>query len=101
MSKENKSEWKPVEDKIFKFEKIGDFVEGVLLSVEDGAVYNNKVYKIKQTDGTILSIFSTTVLESMMGSIPIGNEVKIVHSGIKKTTIKGREDTKLYEVYTK
>lgn len=94
--------FKKVEDKIFKFEKEGDMIEGELLSIEDGKTYDNKVYKIKQTsDGETMTVFSTTVLESQMASVKIGNLVRIILANIKKSEVKGRNDTKMFEVYVK
>lgn len=92
-------EWKKVEDKIFKFENEGDVIEGVLVGVEDNKTFSGKVYKLKNND-EIRVVFGTTVLDSQMSSVSIGDEVKIVFTGTKPDP-KGRNDIKLYDVFTK
>jgi len=96
----NMTEWKKVEKDVFKFEKEGDNIEGELILVEDGKAYDNKVYTIK-TDKKELVVFGTTVLDSQMATVPIGKMVRIVFSGIKKSEVKGRNDTKLFDVFVK
>lgn len=94
-----KRNFKKVEESIFKFEKPKDEIEGIFLSRESGINYNNEVYKIKQDDGKIFTIFSTRVLETQMKNVSLGDYIKIVFTGAKKAEKKGYEDTKLFEVF--
>jgi hypothetical protein len=91
--------WQKVEDKIFKFEKEGDTVTDELLTVEESRTYNNKVYKIK-TEKETVTVFGTSVLDSQMTQIKIGQMVRILFSGTKPDP-KGRNDIKLFEVFFK
>ena len=98
MTKEEK-EWKKSEDSIYKFESEGDTVFGKLISKEKGYTYDNEVYKIETDDKKVLVIFSTSVLQSLMANINIGQEVKIVYLGSKQSEKKGFNDIKLFEVF--
>lgn len=87
-----------VENKIFKFEKKGDEIEGELISKETGSNYGNEVYKIDTTDGVFI-VFGTSVLQSQMVEAKIGKQVRIVYQGEKKNEKKGQNPIKLFDVY--
>jgi len=99
-TKMEQKEWKKTEDLIFKFEKEGDSVEGKLISKEKGHNYDNEVYKLEK-EGKINVVFSTTVMESQMQSVNIGDQVKIVFVGTKESKQKGYNDIKLFDIFTK
>ena len=100
ITKMEQKEWKKTEDLIFKFEKEGDSVEGKLISKEKGHNYDNEVYKLEK-EGKINVVFSTTVMESQMQSVNIGDQVKIVFVGTKESKQKGYNDIKLFDIFTK
>ena len=93
-------QWKKVEDKIFKFEKKGDSVEGKLVSIEDSMTYKNKVYKIKNDNDENIVVFGTSVLDSQLSSIEINTMVKIVFTGTKESKTKGYKPIQMFEVFT-
>ena len=93
-----KRNFKKVEDNIFKFEKVGDTIEGELQAVEIGANFGNKVYKIKGDDAKINVVFGTIVLESLMSAVSIGDYVKIEFAGTKENKKAGQEDIKTFDV---
>ena len=93
-----KRKFKKVEDKIFKFEKYKDCIEGELLSIENGTNYNNKVYKIKDESNDVYTVFSTSVLESKMNSVKIGDVIRITYTSQKESKKKGQNPTKIFEV---
>jgi len=95
-----KEEYKKVSDTIVKWETIGQTVEGKLLSVEDGHNYDNKVYKI-QTEEKLVTVFSTTVLASLMATVPIGSDICIEYTGTKENKKTGQNDIKLFDVGVK
>ena len=95
-----KKDWKKVEDTIFKFEKEGDSVEGILQSVEEGKNYGNKVYKLKGDNDVTHVVFSTTVMESQMMAVKIGDAVKIKFVGEKENEKKGQNPIKIFEIFT-
>ena len=91
--------WNKVEDSIFEFKEKGDSVEGIYKAKEVGGLYGNDVYKIQQSDETIVTVFSTTIMTSMMGAMTIGDKVKIVFNGTKPNTKKGQNDIKMFDVF--
>lgn len=96
---EKMTEFKKVETDIKKFEKEGDAIQGVLVGVEKAANYENKIYKIKTSEGKITAVFGTTILEQLMDAASLGQEVQIILKGFKENKIKGRNPIKLFEVY--
>ena len=102
MSKENEFKgFSKVEDEIFKFENPGDFVQGVYSSRETSGNFDNEVYKIRQADGKIKVVFATTVLQSQMQNIEIGEEIAIKFTGTKPNPKKNLNPIKLFDVYKK
>lgn len=92
-------EYEKVEDTIFKFENVGDSIEGELVAVDDGATYSNKVYKIKADDDKIYTVFGTTVMMSKMSTISIGDMIKIQREDDKPNEKKGLNPIKMFTVF--
>lgn len=92
--------WNKIDDNIVRFEKVGDTVEGTLVSREQSTVYNNEVYHIKDKD-KVNVVFGTTVLSSKMASVGIGDDVKIIFTGTQPNKKAGQNDIKLFDVYTR
>jgi hypothetical protein len=89
--------FKKVESSLFKFENPGDTVEGELISIEDSQTYDNKNYKIKKDDGSVILLFGTTVLDSQMQSVPVTSYVKITFTGTKEN--KNGQTMRLFDVF--
>lgn len=101
MDEKDLNGFKKVEDLIFKFEKEGDSIKGILLDAEESKSYDNMVYKIKRSDDNkTVTIFGTTVLDSKLKLVPVGKEVVILMSGEKESS-KGKNPIKLFDVYVK
>lgn len=98
---ENKNDWKKVSSKIMKFEKIGDEIVGTLMNVETGHTYQNKVYKILDSDQELYAVFGTSVLDTQMSGIAIGSLIKIVYTGTTENKKKGLNAIKNFEVFVK
>lgn len=101
-------EWKKVElsptwnkkneDGTFAIEK-GDSIEGELVGVESEVGPNDShMYSIKTKEG-IISVWGSTVLDTRLKNISIGEEVKIEYQGqVDSEKTKGRRYHN-YEVY--
>ena len=90
-------EWKSVEPEVWKYEKEGDSIEGVLIDKrEKGGKYNNESYYLENRNKSWV-VFGTTVLENRMKLVHVGDVVKIVYKGIQKN--KRDEDTKIFAVF--
>jgi len=89
-----------IEPGIWKAEKEGDEIVGVLVRVQDSSKFDNKVYhlEVKKEEGTEqFVVFGTKVLDDRMSYIHEGDIVKIVYKGIEKN-LKG-QPTKIFEVW--
>ena len=93
-------EWNKIESEVMRLDNDGDFVEGVLKAKGEGD-YDNKKYTIKTTDGKNIVLFGTTVLDDLMQSVNIDQEVKIVNIGEKPPKKKGQNPMRLFDVFVK
>ena len=90
-------DWVSVQSEIWKPEEAGDFIKGVLTSKEKSSgKYESEAYYIENNGKTLL-VFGTTVLESRMRLVQVGDVVKIVYKGIEKN--KRDEDMKIFKVF--
>ena len=96
MSNEQKSEWKDVKTDVWKAQKDGDSIEGVLVSkVEaDGDQLSNRYY-IENKDGINL-VWGSTIIDSRMNFVEVGQKVKITF--IEKTKNKKGQDLNIFKV---
>jgi len=88
--------WKTVEPNIWKAEKDGDSIEGVLTNVEKDIGENNSMMYTLETSDGFKSIWGTTVLDMRMKLCKVGNKVRITFKG-KEESKKGRE-VKIFKV---
>lgn len=88
-------EYKKIEPSIWKPEKEGDEIEGVLIGVKDSKKFDNKIYQV-ESDGNQVIIFGTTVLDDRMSYLKPGDPFKIIFKGTEKS--KKGQDTKIFEV---
>jgi len=92
-------DFEPIEPNVWKPEKDGDEIMGVLVSSEPSPRYDNKVYhlEVKEDEKTTQKVvFGTTVLDDRMSYIKVGDVVKIIFKGIQKNQ-KG-QDVKIFQV---
>lgn len=92
--------YEEVGDTIFKFEKIGDELDGQFVAQEAGKSFGNQVYKISK-NGRMFSVFSTTVLESRMKGVKIGDFVMIKYVADIPNKNKNLHDVKDFKVFIK
>lgn len=80
---ESKPTWKFQEDKE---------VEGVYVSKDEAVGLNNSsLYNLKQADGSIIGVWSNTLLDDKLKGVEFGQEVKIVYLGKVVSEKTGRE----------
>lgn len=90
-------EFMKVENRVFKFEKVGDSITGFLLNKEKSAVYDNMTYQLK-TDTETIIFFGSSVLNDLMTSVNIGDEICIEFKDLKASKTKGHQPIKIFEV---
>ncbi len=94
------SEWKKVEmSPSHDFEKEKE-IEGVLTGVQENVGPNaSTLYDIEKKGGDTVSVWGSTVLDTRMKNVKIGEEVKIAFIGLAKEAKRGQNKAKLYEVF--
>lgn len=93
-------EYKKIESVVLRLDNEGDYIEGTLVSKEAGD-FNNKKYKIKKEDGSLVTLFGTTMLDDLMSTVKIDQQIKIVNTGEKESKKKGQNPMRLFDVYVK
>lgn len=90
-------EYEAIEPTVWKPEKEGDFIEGVLVEKREAVgTFESKAYMLENKEGQFL-VWGTTVLDDRMNFIKIEEQIKIEFKGTQKNT-KGQE-VKIYKVY--
>jgi len=95
-----KADWKKVEmSPTHDFEKEKE-IEGVLTGVQQNVGPNSSnLYEIEKRGGDNVAVWGSTVLDSRMKNVKIGEEVKIAFTGLAKEAKRGQNRAKLFEVY--
>jgi len=85
----NPTEWKP--------EKDGDFIEGVLIRVqEDVGINKSMLYSIEAPE-SVKSVWGSAILDSRMALIKVGEKVKITYKGLGESK-GGKNAPKIFRV---
>jgi len=87
-----------IEPNVWKPEKDGDAIEGILLSIEqDRGDFKSKLYHIETKDQQQFSVWGSAVLDDRMKYCSVGDNIKIEFKGMEKN--KKGQDTKIFCVY--
>jgi hypothetical protein len=87
--------WKEINPEVWKPEKEGDFVIGVLIHVEPKKDDYSTRYTL-ETDTGMRLVWGATVLDDRMKLVNIGDRIRITYKG--KTKNKKNQDVNLYKV---
>jgi hypothetical protein len=80
--------------------KVGESIEGTLISIDQSSRYNSGIYKIKTKDSDIPKVLlGTTMLDRKLKIIELGTQVKIKRDK-DAATDKG-QPMHIYHVYTR
>jgi len=83
--------WKP--------EKEGDKIQGLLVKVEEKVGPNESMlYHLEQKGGDRIQVWGSTVLDSRMIPVKIGQEVRITYKGEAEKGGRGKNKPKIYKV---
>ena len=94
-----------VQSGLFKFEEVGDSIEGVLMDVRtvkskiDSS--NQKMYDIQTADGNLFSVFGRPVIDQKMKQAKIGQLVKMAFTEEGKAKQGTKNKFKLIKVWLK
>ena len=75
-------------------------LEGVLTSVQANVGPNaSTLYEVEKKGGGNVAVWGSTVLDSRMKNVKIGEELKIVFKGLAQEAKRGQNRAKLYDVF--
>ena len=90
-------EWKTIEPGVWKPEKAGDNIIGVLVNKEpkdEGSGLSARYY-LENTEGMFF-VWGSTVLDDRMQYVKVGQKIRITYNG--KTKNKRNQDVNLFKV---
>ncbi len=83
-------EWKP--------EKDGDSVQGVLIQKQKDVGTNNAMlYGIEKSDGKVVNVWGSTILDSRLSLIKEGTLIRITYKGLGEASA-GKHAPKIFKV---
>lgn len=89
--------YEEINPSMWTYHNEGDFVEGVLVDVQDDVGQNkSKMYTIETKDG-ILNIWGSTILDARMPLVKLGEKVKITYKGLGVSKA-GKNPPKIFKV---
>ena len=103
MSKKNNEEWVKVEiGDAVEWEEIGQEIVGILKNIRRDVGENKSImYEIEEEDGSIISIWGSTILDNRMIRVDVGDKVKIIYKGKKQSQKNKTRSFHDFEVFHK
>lgn len=89
-------EFETIEPNVWKVEKEGDCVEGVLLRKQEKVGVNESMLYNLEKDGSLIGVWGSTVLDDRMSFVAVGDYVRITFKGVQKN--KKNQDVKIFKV---
>ena len=81
----------------WKYDKDGDFIEGILVRVQsDVGVNKSMLYSIETPEG-VKSVWGATILDSRMALVKVGDKIKITYKGLAEAKF-GKAAAKIFKV---
>lgn len=89
--------WESIEPGIWKPEKEGDMIEGILVKVDEkSGKYESPAYHIETANGEHKTVFGSTVLNNRMSYVNPGDRLRIIFKRLEKNS--KNQDVKIFEV---
>lgn len=89
--------YKEIEPSIWKPEKEGDFIEGILVQKQEDVGENKSMlYGMEVPDG-VKNVWGSAILDERMAFIKVGQKVRITFKGLAEAK-KGRSPAKIFKV---
>jgi len=79
------------------YEKDGDFIEGILVKVQDKVGVNESLLYSIQTSQGVKNVWGATILSEKMALVPVGSKLKITYKGLAEAK-KGKNPAKIFKV---
>jgi len=93
------SDWKESTGNFWKPEKAEDSVTGLLIKVEEKVGPNESMlYHLEQKGGDTIQVWGSTILNSRMSPVKVGQEVRITYKGLAEKGGRGKNKPKIFKV---
>jgi len=90
--------YKEISPTIWEYSKEGEFIEGILVRVQDNVGANkSKMYSIETSNG-IKNLWGSVLLDERLSLVELGSKIKITYKGVSKEAQKGKNPTKIFKV---
>lgn len=97
--KEIDQNYEEIEDAdFFKFEKIGDSIEGNLIDIGTSEQYHFGLYTLEKADTSTVRFHGSAQLDGKMKSVKLGDSIKVEFYDIEK---RAKGNMKLFRVMRK
>ncbi len=74
--------YQEIDPQDWKYDKDGDFIEGVLVRMQsDIGVNKSMLYSIETLEG-VKSVWGATILDSRMALVKVGDKIRITYKGL-------------------
>ena len=89
--------YKEINPEDWTYEKDGDFIEGLLVRVQENVGPNNsRLYSLETPEG-VKNVWGATLLDSRMAFVKVGDKVRITYKGLAEAKF-GKKPAKIFKV---
>lgn len=81
----------------WKYDKDGDFIEGVLVRAQSDVGINKSMLYSVETPKGVKSVWGSAILDSRMALIKVGSKVRITYKGLGEAKF-GKQAPKIFKV---
>jgi len=89
--------YKEINPSTWVYDKDGDFIEGILVKVQDKVGVNESLLYSIQTSQGVKNVWGATILTEKMALVPIGSKIRITYKGLAEAK-KGKNPAKIFKV---
>ncbi len=89
--------YEEIDPQDWKYEKDGDFIEGILVnSQKDIGVNKSMLYSVETSEG-VKNVWGAAILDSRMALVKLGSKIKITYKGLAQASF-GKNAAKIFKV---
>ena len=89
--------YKEINPTDWKYENDGDFIEGVLVRMQENIGMNKSMLYSIETPKGVKSVWGSAILDSRMALVKIGSKIKITYKGLAEAK-GGKNPAKIFKV---
>ena len=91
--------FKEINPDVWKYDKDGDAIEGVLVKLEKGVGANEStIYSIETSPEVFKSVWGSVILDQRMSLVKVGQKIRITYKGLSQDKKPGKNPAKIFKV---